>query len=70
MQCYLSEMSGRKIKWAIIDGGMQNFPSSHSFLSEDEPPRRTKVMRWSLLECRGMLSDGGMDVNKVQALCL
>lgn len=48
----------------------KTFPSSHSFLNEDDPPRRTKVMRWSLLECRGMLSDGGMDVNKVQALCL
>lgn len=63
-------MPREKIKLAIIDGGMQNFPASHTFLSEDDPPRRTKVMRWSLLECRGMLSNGGMDVNKVQALCL
>lgn len=55
---------------AFIDDGMQYFPSSHSFLSEADLPHRTKVIRWSLLECRGMLSDGGMAVNKVQALCL
>lgn len=58
------------MKLAFIDDGMQYFPSSHSSLSEADLQQWTKVIRWSLLECRGMLSDGGMAVNKVQALCL